>query len=227
MDSPPGLATRTGEMKYATTQRNSKVPIGVEGRGCSLGTRTTRPLKGVAEQNHQKQRNAQNRLHILTLNCKYRLKDAPTKDLLLNQLSKFKYDVIGLCETRAKIESRTKWVATGDEPIIGERNGQHCVGGVGFIINNRITNRIIEVQVHSHRIATLKLDIGKKTPLLIIQIYAPHKEYGMHEIEKFYAEVEKLLDQAAYQKIVMGDFNAQLGPKSTNQKYLGKFTSGT
>ena len=49
----------------------------------------------------------------------------------------------------------------------------------------------------------------------------------MDEIERFYAEVEKHLDQPAYQKIIMGDFNAQLGPKSTNQKYLGKFTSGT
>ena len=145
----------------------------------------------------------------------------------MNQLSKLKYDVIGLCETRAKAESRTKWVQTGDELVIGEGKGRQHVGGVGFIINRQIANRVIEVQVHSHRIATLKLDIGRKTPLLVIQIYAPHKDYGMDEIEKFYSEIETHLDQPAYQKIVIGDFNAQLGPKSDYQKYLGKFTSGT
>ena len=39
-------------------------------------------------------------------------------------------------------------------------------------------------------------------------------------------ENETHLDQPAYQKIVIGDFNAQLGPKSDCQKYFGKFTSG-
>ncbi|CAF5141948.1 unnamed protein product, partial [Rotaria magnacalcarata] len=145
----------------------------------------------------------------------------------MNQLSKFKYDIIGLCKTRAKVESRTKWIQIGDELVIGEGNGQQRVGGVGFIINSRIASHVIEVQIHSHRIATLKLDIGRKTPLLIIQIYAPHKEYGIDKIEKFYSEVETPLSQTAYQKIVIGDFNAQLGPKDTNQRYLGKFTSGT
>ena len=134
------------------------------------------------------------------MNCKYGLKDAPTKDLLIHQVSKIKYDVIGLCETRGKAESRTKWTESGDELIIGEGSGQQRVGGVGFIINRRITNRVIEVQIHSHRVATLKLDIGKKEPLLIVQIYAPHKDYGMDEIEKFYSEVETHLDQPAYQK---------------------------
>ncbi|CAF4596598.1 unnamed protein product, partial [Rotaria socialis] len=145
----------------------------------------------------------------------------------MSQLSKFKYDIIGLCETRAEVESRTKWIQTGDELGIGEGNGQPCVGGVGFIINSRIASHVVEVQIHSHRLATLKLDIGRKTPLLIIQIYAPHKEYGIDEIETFYSEVETHLGQPAYQKIVIGDFNAQLGPKDTNQRYLGKFTSGT
>lgn len=62
---------------------------------------------------------------------------------------------------------------------------------------------------------------------MIVQIYAPHKDYGIDEIEKFYSEVETHLDQPAYQKIVMRESNAQLGPKSAYHKYLGKFTNGT
>ena len=144
----------------------------------------------------------------------------------MSQLSKIKYDVIGLCEARAKSKSRTKWVQTGDELVISEGKARQHVGGVGYIIKRQIANRAIKVQVHSHRIATLKLDIGRKAPLLIIQISAPHKDYGIKEIEKFYSEVDTYLDQPAYQKIVIGDFNAQLGLKSDYQEYLGKFTSG-
>ena len=48
----------------------------------------------------------------------------------------------------------------------------------------------------------------------------------MDAIKKFYSEVETHLDLPAYQKIVIGDFNVQLGPKSDCQKYLGKFTNG-
>lgn len=93
------------------------------------------PPKGLAEQNRRSKGSAKNRLHIITMNCKYGLKDAPTKDLLINQVSKIKYDIIGLCETRAKAESRTKWIQSGDELIIGEGSGQQRIGGIGFIIN--------------------------------------------------------------------------------------------
>ena len=120
-----------------------------------------------------------------------------------------------------------KWVQTGDELLIGEGKGRQCVGGTGFIISRQTTNRAIEVQVHSNRIAMLRLDIGRKTPLLIIQIYALHKDYGMDKIGKFHSEVETHLDQLVYQKIVIDDFNAQLEPKSDYQKYLNKFTSDT
>jgi hypothetical protein len=86
---------------------------------------------------------------------------------------------------------------------------------------------VIEVEVHSHRIATLKLNIGKKKSLLIVQIYTPHSDYGMDEIEKFYLEIETHLEQPAYQKIVIGGFNAQLGPRNQDHKHFGKFTSVT
>ena len=103
--------------------------------------------------------------------------------------------------------------------------GRQHVAELGFIINRQIGNHVIEVQVHSHRIPMLKPDIGRKAPLLIIEIYVPHNDYVIEEIEKFDSQVETHLDQPAYQKIVIGHFNDQLPPKSAYHKYLGKFTS--
>jgi hypothetical protein len=107
----------------------------------------------------------------------------PMKDLLINQLSQIKYEIIGFSETGAKAESRTKRTQTVDELIISADQGQPHVVGVGFVVNSRSTNRTIEVQIHSDRVPTLKLDVGRKEPLLIVQLYASHKDYGMDEIE--------------------------------------------
>lgn len=164
------------------------------------------------------------RLYVLTFNLKIGLKDDSTKDLLMNQLKNFKYDIIGLCETRASTEYRVKWKENGDEIIVGAGEGKHHIGGVGFIINSKIADKVIEVNIHSSRIATLKLEVGKKKPLLIVQIYAPHAGYDPEDIEQFYSEVETQLQQPACDKIIIGDFNAQLGSKHSTQRCIGKHT---
>ncbi|EYB98810.1 hypothetical protein Y032_0128g1455 [Ancylostoma ceylanicum] len=43
----------------------------------------------------------------------------------LKTLHRFKYDIIGICETRAREEQRMVWKDTGDELIIGGGSGTH------------------------------------------------------------------------------------------------------
>lgn len=174
-------------------------------------------------QKNKKRRNRET-LRILTYNLKSGLKNEETKELFINQIKNIKYDVIGICETRATTESRMKWKETGDEIIIGAGEGVRSIGGVGFIINKRIAEAIIEVNIHSPRIATLKLDIGKNKTLTIVQVYAPHGGYDTEVIEDFYTKIEKQLKPQGCYKMVIGDFNAQLGPKIANHKYIGNFT---
>ncbi|EYC10353.1 hypothetical protein Y032_0056g2696 [Ancylostoma ceylanicum] len=112
---------------------------------------------------------------------------------------------------------------TGDELIIGSGSGTHHAHGVGFIIRN-IAEKLIEVIIHSSRIATLKLNVGRKKPLLTVQVYAPHIGCGIEEIESFYSEFAHHLKQPAFQKLVIGDFNAQIGTRPVNTRYVGKFT---
>jgi hypothetical protein len=87
-----------------------------------------------------------------------------------------------------------KWVQTGEVLIIGEGDSGQCASGVEFTSDSHIDNRTIEIQVHSHRIETVKFDIGTKTSILIVQLYAPHNDYGMDEIEKFDSKIEIYLD---------------------------------
>ena len=180
-------------------------------------------------QNTPQIRSAQDRLHILTYNLKTGLKNAPAKDVFMQELHglhRFKYDIIGLCKTRATMKTRTKWNTTGDEIFIGPGHGQQHVGGVGFIVSNRIANQIIQVDIRSSRIGTLKLQLAPKKTLLVIQVYAPHSGYEAKDIEQFYEDVRDALEQSATHKMVIGDFNAQLGPRD-NQRYMGEYAGNT
>ncbi|EYC37552.1 hypothetical protein Y032_0781g2309 [Ancylostoma ceylanicum] len=215
-----------------------RVPMpGSERRGRSKSARTHQTWKGLDEQNCRINRSAletekehkrkNNHLHVLTYNLKYGIADLPQRSLLMEQLKtlhRFKYDIIGICETRARGEQRMVWKDTGDELIIGGGSGTHHVGGVGFTINKKIADKVIEVIIHSSRIATLKLDVGKKKPLLIVQVYALHIGHGIQEIESFYSELAHHLKQPASQKLVIGDFNAQVGTRPVNTRYVGNFT---
>ena len=118
----------------------------------------------------------------------------------MTELEYIKWDIIGICETRSSSEFCSTWKENGHEVHIGAGFGQHLVGGVGFIINKKIAKQVIEVKICSSRIATLKIDIGKKQPLLIVQIYAPHSGYDEDEISMFYEEAELQLEQQACQK---------------------------
>lgn len=210
---------KAGRVRRHRKRRHSDGDIGAPYDSDTDGFQSyhSRPFKTKAPKERQQ-------LRVLTFNLKIGLKEDSMKDLLMEQLQKFNYDVIGLCETRASTESQCRWKANGDELIIGAGEGAHHIGGVGFIINRKYADKVIEVNVHSSRIATLKLNVGKKKPLLIVQIYAPHAGYDTEDIEKFYADVEVQLQTPACDKLIIGDFNAQLGPKHSTQTYIGLHT---
>ena len=86
----------------------------------------------------------------MTYNLRTGLKDAPAKDVFMTELHglyRFKFDVIGLCESRAAMETRTKWNTTGDEIYIGPGHEQQRVGGIGFIVSKCIANQIVQVDI--------------------------------------------------------------------------------
>ena len=78
-----------------------------------------------------------------------------------------------------------------------------------------------------HPLVALRLQLAHKKTLLIVQAYAPHSGYDDETIEQFYDDLSEALNQPATHKLVMGDFNAQLGPRTANQRYMGEFSGST
>ena len=158
----PGLATRAG--KVLATTRPQRLSGGSDGpRHPPNGEMLKVPMR-PEEQSCRGKQKARKWLRVIKANLKTGIKDAPSKDLLLNQLKNIKCDIVGLSEARSAVETKTRCTETGDELIIDAGSRREPIGGVGFAVRKSVVSHIVEVDIVSSRIATLKLDVGKKTP---------------------------------------------------------------
>ncbi|KAH7673098.1 reverse transcriptase [Aphelenchoides avenae] len=141
----------------------------------------------------------------------------------MEALERIKFDIVGLSETHAKEERHSKWKhgeLKGSELHIGAADG--LKGGIGFIVNAKLSSRIHSVDVSSSRVGVLKIKLGRRYLLTVIQCYAPHSGYEDLEVESFYAEVEEHLAAQRGPVVVMGDFNARIGQNEPDELYVGQ-----
>lgn len=114
--------------------------------------------------------------------------------------------------------------------IPGKRVMKQCPQfGTGFMVNLKIIDSIIEFKAHSPRLSTLSIKTANRV-YTIINAHAPtndknNRKEHMEDVESFW----ELLDQTAtninkkYTKILIGDFNAQLGREKRFRDVIGKW----
>ena len=93
----------------------------------------------------------------------------------------FKWNIIGLSETRRKGE-QLEQLQSGH--VLYTKGGEVSIGGVGFLVNKNIKDRVIQYEGTSDRVASLTLKVNKKYQLQVIQVYAPTSEHDNEEVEK-------------------------------------------
>ena len=101
--------------------------------------------------------------------------------------------------------------------------------GLALLINKNFTDYVENFEKHSDRIISCKIKLHGKTSLQIIQVYAPTCDHDSKTVELFYEELEKAIDnKACSHHILMGDFNAKIGVRNTNDKMkcTGPFGTG-
>ncbi|KAH7708744.1 endonuclease-reverse transcriptase [Aphelenchoides avenae] len=144
----------------------------------------------------------------------------------MEALEKVKFDIVGLSETHAKEERHSKWKhgkLRGSELHIGAADG--LVGGIGFIVNAKLSSKIHSIDISSSRVGVLKIKLGRRHLLTVIQCYAPHSGYEDEEVEAFYAEIEQHLATQRGPVVILGDFNARVGPKEPDELYIGQHSA--
>ena len=141
----------------------------------------------------------------------------------MKELSRYKWDVIGLAET----------ILTGDDELTTEEGhmlyhsgqGKHYEG-VGYMVKKEIKNSVINYTAVSSSIISIRI---KASPMniTIIQIYAPTTAYTDKEIEQFYESIDNTKKETPKKDflIIQGDFNATVG-KDAHIEWPGRFGIG-
>ncbi|XGW34353.1 hypothetical protein V3C99_018316, partial [Haemonchus contortus] len=136
---------------------------------------------------------------ICTFNARTLASEACIEDLMM-QARKIKYDVIGLTETRRHRPLHAVF-ETGEELFLGTCDSRG-VGGVGVLVNTHLAMNIDSYESLTTRIGRLRLRRCGSIPALTIFVaYAPTSR-----------------EDHTFFKVIVGDFNAKIGPRRTAEE---------
>ena len=101
---------------------------------------------------------------------------------LTYEMSRYNWQIIGLCETRWKNFGETM-TEEGHKIYFSGKENKH-EHGVGFLVHKDIVSSVMGCRPVSHRIITIRL---RATPfnITIVQVYAPTSDYSDEDIENF------------------------------------------
>ena len=79
--------------------------------------------------------------------------------------------------------------------VLYTRGGEKSIGGVGFLVNKDIKDRVVEFTGDSSRVASLTIKINTKYYLQVVQVYAPTSTHEDEKVEEFYEGVSKIMNE--------------------------------
>ena len=145
---------------------------------------------------------------------------------LEEEISRIKWNIIGLREVRRKGKGSIILNNTGHTLYYTGSDEQRY--GVDFMVNKNISHNVISFSGLSDRVAELTVRINKRYQLKCVQVYLPTTSYPDEEIEKVYEEIDNIIiNRKAHYNIVMGDFNAKVGPGEIRETCTGSYGIGT
>ena len=146
--------------------------------------------------------------------------------MLLDSLQHIKYDIIALQETKRSLEYHQK-LTDGTEILLGPRDPECPVGGIGFIVAPHMVPFIDSMIITSHRAGSLILKIGRRSRLQIVNVYAPTSVASEESHEEFLEELRVAVrDHRTKFKVLIGDWNAKIGRKQDPTERMGPHRFG-
>ena len=127
--------------------------------------------------------------------------------------------------------SKLKWTGMGefnsDDHYIYYR-GQESLrrNGVAIVVNKRVQNAVLGCNLKNNRMISICLQ-GKPFNITVIQACAPTSNAEEAEVERFYEDLQDLLELTPKKDVllIIGDGNAKIGSQET-PGVTGKFGLG-
>ena len=94
------------------------------------------------------------------------------------------------------------------------------------MINKRVRNAVLGCNLRNDRMISVRLQ-GKPFNITVIQVYAPTTNTEEAEVERFYEDLQDLLERTLKKDVpvIIGDWNAKVGSQET-PGVTGKFGLG-
>ena len=98
--------------------------------------------------------------------------------------------------------------------------------GVAIMVNKRVQNAVLECNLKNNRMISVHFQ-GKPFSITVIQAYAPTSNTEEAEVERFYEDLQDLLELTPKRDVlfIIGDWNAKVGSQETHG-VTGKYGLG-
>ena len=144
-------------------------------------------------------------------------------EVVKQETARVNVDILGISEL--------KWTGMGefnsDDHYI-YYCGQESLrrNGVAIMVNKRVPNAVLGCNLKNDRMISVHLQ-GKPFNITVIQVYAPISNAEEAEVERFYEDLEDLLELTPkkYVLFILGDWNAKVESRET-PGVTGKFGLG-
>ena len=144
-------------------------------------------------------------------------------EVVKQEMARVNVDILGISEL--------KWT------VMGEFNSDdhyiyYCAqeslrrNGVAIIVNKRVQNAVLGCNLKNDRMISVRFQ-GKPLNITVIQVYAPTSNAEEAEVERFYEDLQDLLELAPKKDvlIIIWDWKAKVGSEET-PGVTGKFGLG-
>uniref|UniRef100_A0A8B9XFW1 Endonuclease/exonuclease/phosphatase domain-containing protein n=1 Tax=Bos mutus grunniens TaxID=30521 RepID=A0A8B9XFW1_BOSMU len=150
----------------------------------------------------------------------------------LRSMNQGKLEVVKQETARVNIDilgiSELKWTGidefNSDDPYnyyCGQKSLRR--NGVAIIVNKRLQNAVLGCNLKNDRMISVRFQ-GKPFNIMVIQVYAPTSNAKEAEVERFYEDLQDLLELTPKKDVlfIIGEWNAKVGSQET-PGVTGKF----
>ena len=134
-------------------------------------------------------------------------------EVVKQEMARVNVDILGISEL--------KWAGMGefnsdDHYIYYCRQESHRRNGVAIMVNKRVQNAVLGCSLKNDRMIAVLFQ-GKPFNITVIQVYAPTSNGEETKVERFYEDLQDLLDLTPKKDIlfIIGDWNAKVGSQET------------
>ena len=144
-------------------------------------------------------------------------------EVVKQEMARVNTDILGISEL--------KWTGMGDSNSDDHSiyyRGQESLrrNGVALIVNKRVQNAVPRCNLKHDRVISVCFQ-GKPFNITIIQVYAPTTNANEAEVERFYEDLQDLLELTPPKDVffIIGDWNTKVGSQEISG-VTGKFGLG-